>query len=257
MVWGVAQSAAIPIVDPKSLSRSVDVPMTEASPPQPWRSPTRDAKKSEWVRMDTATEAEVKSVKATLEAMVEVRRTSLELNSEMMALVMVMKERSASTSSAEESFSPVQENSSEEEAAVEQEQAVEQTRTSLDLNAAMMDLVMANKQREQRQEIEEAVSALHEVASQLSVQEWMERASDFDAFEAEEAAVASVSSPIASKALAPLSAARAAMERSGTLTAGHAFKSCRSLLSAVSSAASGSCADLQSLLGSHSAVARC
>jgi hypothetical protein len=253
LVWGVAQSAAIPIVDPKSLSRSVDVPMTVASPRQPWRSPTRDAKKSEWVRMDTATEAEVKSVKATLEAMVEVRRTSLELNSEMMALVMVMKERSASTSSAEDSFSPVQENSSEEEAAVEQEQ----TRTSLDLNAAMMDLVMANKQREQRQEIEEAVSALHEVASQLSVQEWMERASDFDAFEAEEAAVASVSSPIASKALAPLSAARAAMERSGTLTAGHAFKSCRSLLSAVSSAASGSCADLQSLLGSHSAVARC
>ena len=248
MVWGVAQSAAIPIVDPKSLSRSVDVPMTVASPRQPWRSPTRDAKKSEWVRMDTATEAEVKSVTATLEAMVEVRRTSLELNSEMMALVMVMKERSASTSSAEESFSPVQENSSEEEAAVEQEQ----TRTSLDLNAAMMDLVMANKQREQRQEIEEAVSALHEVASQLSVQEWMERASDFDAFEAEEAAVAS-----ASKALAPLSAARAAMERSGTLTAGHAFKSCRSLLSAVSSAASGSCADLQSLLGSHGAVARC
>jgi hypothetical protein len=226
--------------------------MTEASPPQPWRSPTREAKKSEWVRMDTATEAEVMSVKATLEDMVEVRRTSLELNSEMMALVMVMKERSASTSSAEDSFSPVQENSSEEEAAVEQEQAVEQTRTSLDLNAAMMDLVMANKQREHRQDIEEAVSALHEVASQLSVQEWMERASDFDAFEAEEAAVAS-----ASKALAPLSAARAAMERSGTLTAGHAFKSCRSLLSAVSSAASGSCADLQSLLGSHGAVARC
>ena len=119
----------------------------------------------------------------------------------------------------------------------------------------MMTMVMANKQREQRQEIEEAVSALHEVALCSGVARariGLRRVRGGGG-----GLLRLPCSPIASKALAPLSAARAAMERSGSFTAGHAFKSGRSLLSAVSSAASGSCADLQSLLGSHGAVARC
>ena len=98
---------------------------------QAWKSPTREAKKSAWVQMDTATEAEVISVKATVVAAMEDRRTSLELNADMMALVMVMKERSASSTAEENPFAPV--SVSEEEAAVEQEEqepAVGQTRSS-------------------------------------------------------------------------------------------------------------------------------
>ena len=96
-------------------------------------------------------------------------------------------------------------------------------------------------------QIEEAVSALHEVASQLTVEEWMERADDFEGFEATLDALASSPSKALESVLAPISAARAAHARLSLIGPATTFKACRSLLSAVSSA-TGSCANLQALV---------
>jgi hypothetical protein len=157
------------------------------------------------------------------------QRTSLDLNADMMARVMVMKEQN-------------QESPFELE---EEEAPKKDARTSLDMNADMMAHVMQAKKKAAHQaQIEEAVSALHEVASQLTVEEWMERAQDFEGFETTADVIAS--SPT-KDSLAPISAARAAHARLGLGGATTTFKACRSLLSAVSSA-TGSCANLQALV---------
>lgn len=154
------------------------------------------------------------------------QRTSLDLNADMMARVMVMKEQSQQSP-----FETEGEKEPETEA-----------RTSLDMNADMMKHVMqAQKKPSHQEKIEEAVSALHEVASQLTVEEWMERAEDFEGFENVFDGIAS--SPTKSV----LSAARAQHARLALITPATTFKACRSLLSAVSSA-TGSCANLQALV---------